>query len=75
MQKREETITSLEKCLRNRSTAGSNSSQQPAFVTPGSRISRALDAYSDVVTVNSPTPMMIKNQGETSQPVGLFRED
>lgn len=70
MQKREETITSLEKCLRNRST-----SQQPAFVTPGSRISRALDAYSDVVTVDSPTPMMIKNQGETSQPVGLFRED
>ena len=74
MQKREETITSLEKRLSNKGTAGSNSSQQPALVTPGSRISRAPDACSDVVTVDSPTPTMM-NQGETSQPVGLIRED
>ena len=73
MQKREETITSLEKRLSNRGTAGSNSSQQPALVTPGSRISRAPDACSDVVTVDSPTPTMM-NQGETRQPVGLFRD-
>lgn len=74
MQKREEAIASLEKRLSNRSTAGSNSSQQPALLTPDSRISRAPDACSDVVTVESPTPAMM-NQGETSQPVGLFRED
>ena len=74
MQKGEETITSLEKHLSNRYTTGSTSSQQPALVTPGSRISRAPDVCSDVITVDFPISTII-NQGKTSQPVGLFCED